>query len=68
MRKTLLFLALALAAAGPVLAQSNRGAFGLDAMVAPTTSFGFGYYITDGLSLRPARLRSRPNSRRCDSR
>ena len=53
MRKTLVFLALGLATAGPALAQSNQGAFGLDAMVAPTTSFGFGYYITDGLSLRP---------------
>lgn len=53
MRKTLAFLGLTLALAGPALAQSNQGAFGLDAMVAPTTSFGFGYYLTDGLSLRP---------------
>jgi hypothetical protein len=36
--------------AGPA---SNRGAFALDAMVAPTTGFGFGYYVTEGLSLRP---------------
>ncbi len=53
MRRTIVFLGLAAAAASPVLAQSNRGAFGLDAMVAPTTSFGFAYYVTDGLSLRP---------------
>lgn len=53
MRRTFALLGLALAAASPALAQSNRGAFGLDAMVAPTTGFGFAYYITDGLSLRP---------------
>ncbi len=53
MRRTLAFLGLALAAASTGLAQSNQGAFGLDAMVAPTTSFGFAYYLTDGLSLRP---------------
>jgi len=53
MRRTIVFLGLAAAAASPVLAQSNRGAFGLDAMVAPTTSLGFAYYVTDGLSLRP---------------
>jgi len=33
--------------------RSNQGSFALDAMVAPTTGFGFGYYLTDGLSLRP---------------
>ena len=32
---------------------SNQGSFAVDAMVAPTTGFGFGYYLTDGLSLRP---------------
>jgi hypothetical protein len=55
MRKTVALLGLALATAGPVLAQSpsNRGAFGLDAFVAPTTGLGFSYYVTDGLSLRP---------------
>jgi hypothetical protein len=53
MRRTVAFLALTLAAAASALAQSNQGAFGIDAMVAPTTSFGFAYYLTDGLSLRP---------------
>jgi hypothetical protein len=53
MRRTVVLVGLAVAAAGPALAQSNRGAFGLDAMIAPTTGFGFAYYITDGLSLRP---------------
>jgi hypothetical protein len=53
MRRTFALLGLALAAASPALAQPTRGAFGLDAMVAPTTGFGFAYYITDGLSLRP---------------
>ena len=53
MRRTVVLLGIAMAAASPALAQSNRGAFGLDAMVAPTTSLGFAYYVTDGLSLRP---------------
>jgi hypothetical protein len=53
MRRTIVFLGLAAALAGPALAQPNRGALGLDAFVAPTTGFGFSYYITDGLSLRP---------------
>jgi len=53
MRRNIVLLGLALAAAGPALAQSNRGALGLDAFVAPTTGVGFSYYITDGLSLRP---------------
>jgi len=53
MRRTIVFLILAGAAAGPAVAQSNRGAFGLDAFVAPNTGIGFAYYITDGLSLRP---------------
>jgi hypothetical protein len=48
-----LVVAVAVATAGPCLAQSNRGAFGLDAFVAPTTGVGFSYYVTDGLSLRP---------------
>lgn len=46
-------LGLVVAAAGPAYAQSNRGAFAIDAMIAPTTGFGFAYYVTDGLSLRP---------------
>jgi len=46
-------LTLTLGLAGPCLAQSNRGAFAVDAMVAPTTGLGFAYYVTDGLSLRP---------------
>jgi outer membrane protein W len=53
MRRNMVLLGLALAAASPALAQSNQGAFGLDAMVAPTTQLGFAYYVTDGLSLRP---------------
>jgi hypothetical protein len=53
MRRTVVFLVLAAAAAGPAFAQSNQGAFGLDAFVAPNTGIGFSYYITDGLSLRP---------------
>jgi hypothetical protein len=53
LRKIVVLLGLAAAAASPALAQSNRGAFGLDAMVAPTTGVGFAYYITDGLSVRP---------------
>ena len=53
MRRNIALLGLVLAAASPALAQSNQGAFGLDAMVAPTTGFGFAYYVTDGLSLRP---------------
>jgi hypothetical protein len=53
MRRTLVLFGLALAAAGPALAQSNRGALGLDARFAPTTSLGVSYYVTDGLSLRP---------------
>jgi hypothetical protein len=52
-------LAISLALAGTAFAQvpgsrsSNQGSFAVDAMVAPTTGFGFGYYLTDGLSLRP---------------
>ena len=53
MRRTALALGLTLALAGPCLAESNRGAFAVDAMVAPSTGFGFAYYVTDGLSLRP---------------
>ena len=53
MRRNFVLIGLALAAASPALAQANRGSFGLDAMVAPTTGLGFAYYVTDGLSLRP---------------
>jgi len=53
MRRTFVLIGLALASASPTLAQANRGSFGLDAMVAPTTGLGFAYYVTDGLSLRP---------------
>src|SRR5512139_2429294 len=53
MRRTIVFLVLTAATAGPAVAQSNRGAFGLDAFVAPNTGLRFSYYITDGLSLRP---------------
>ena len=52
MRSAIVVLVLA-AAAAPVFAQSNQGAFGLDAFVAPNTGVGFSYYVTDGLSLRP---------------
>jgi hypothetical protein len=53
MRRTIVLFGLAAATASPALAQSNRGTFGLDAFVAPTTGIGFSYYVTDGLSLRP---------------
>jgi hypothetical protein len=53
MRRTLVLFGLALTVAGPALAQSNQGALGLDARVAPTTSLGVTYYVTDGFSLRP---------------
>jgi hypothetical protein len=39
--------------ATPALAQS-QGSFALDAMTTPGRHFGFGYYFTDGLSLRPS--------------
>jgi len=53
MRRTVVLFAAALAAAAPALAQSNRGRVGIDAMVAPTSSLGVAFYLTDGLSLRP---------------
>ena len=53
MRRTVVLLGLATAIASPAFAQSNRGTFGLDGFVAPTTGLGFSYYVTDGLSLRP---------------
>ena len=53
MRRAVIALALALAVAPSAFAQygrpSNQGSFAIDAMVAPTTGFGFGYYVTDGL-------------------
>ena len=57
MRRAAIALALVLAVTPSAFAQygraSNQGSFAIDAMVAPTTGFGFGYYVTDGLSLRP---------------
>jgi hypothetical protein len=53
MGRSFVLCGLALAVASPALAQSNRGALGLDARVAPTTSLGVTYYVTDGLSVRP---------------
>ena len=53
MRRTIVLVGLLAAAGGPALAQSNRGAFGLDFFVAPRAGFGFSYHVTDGLSLRP---------------
>lgn len=56
MRRAATAVAIAMVAASPASAQSgpsNRGAFAVDAMVAPTTGLGFAYYVTDGLSLRP---------------
>jgi hypothetical protein len=38
--------------AAPAVAQSE-GSFTIDAMTTPGRHFGFGYYVTDGLSLRP---------------
>jgi len=52
-RRAASVLAMVLGAASPTVAQSNRGAFAVDAMIAPTTGLGFAYYVTDGLSLRP---------------
>jgi hypothetical protein len=52
-RRTVILLGLLAAAGSPALAQSNRGAFGLDFFVAPRAGLGFSYYVTDGLSLRP---------------
>lgn len=42
-----------LALSGSALAQ-ERGSFSLDAMTTPGRHFGAGYYVTDGLSLRPS--------------
>jgi len=42
-----------LGAALPAAAQ-QRGSFALDAMTTPGRHFGAGYYVTDGLSLRPS--------------
>ena len=59
MRRAATAFAITLALAETAFAQipgsrpSNQGSFAIDAMVAPTTGFGFGYYVTDGLSLRP---------------
>jgi hypothetical protein len=53
MRRTAWLLGLALTAVTPSWAQSHRGDLGIDATVAPTTTVGFAWYVTDGLSLRP---------------
>jgi hypothetical protein len=37
----------------PAMAQ-DRGSFVLDAMTTPGRHFGLGYYLTDGLSVRPS--------------
>jgi hypothetical protein len=57
-RRVAVAVAIVVAVAPAAFAQvgrypSNQGSFAIDAMVAPTTGFGFGYYLTDGLSLRP---------------
>jgi len=39
--------------AAPAMAQS-QGSFAIDAMTTPGRHVGFGYYFTDGLSLRPS--------------
>lgn len=51
--RTLAASLLVLGAAVPAAAQ-QRGSFALDAMTTPGRHFGAGYYITDGLSLRPS--------------
>lgn len=51
MRSLVIGLAV-LGLAGPALAQ-GQGSFALDAMTTPGRHFGLGYYLTDGLSLRP---------------
>jgi len=50
------FLAMSLALlslSAPAMAQ-GRGSLFLDAMTTPGRHFGIGYYITDGLSVRPS--------------
>jgi hypothetical protein len=42
-----------LSLSAPAMAQ-ERGSLALDAMTTPGRHFGVGYYITDGLSLRPS--------------
>ena len=42
-----------LSLSAPAMAQ-GRGSLALDAMTTPGRHFGIGYYITDGLSLRPS--------------
>jgi hypothetical protein len=58
-RRAATAVAITLAVAGTASAQipgtpeSRSGALAIDTMVAPTMGFGLGYYVTDGLSLRP---------------
>lgn len=51
--RALAALAVVLGSALPAAAQ-QRGSFALDAMTTPGRHFGAGYYITEGLSLRPS--------------
>ncbi|HET9317624.1 MAG TPA: hypothetical protein VFQ51_18670 [Vicinamibacteria bacterium] len=51
--RTLAAMAFVLGFALPAAAQ-QKGSFALDAMTTPGRHFGAGYYITDGLSLRPS--------------
>ena len=51
--RTLLASLVVLGAALPAAAQ-QRGAFALDAMTTPGRHFGAGYYLTEGLSVRPS--------------
>ena len=51
--RALAAMAVVLGSALPAAAQ-QRGAFALDAMTTPGRHFGAGYYITEGLSLRPS--------------
>ena len=46
---SVLFLGIAMPAAA-----QQKGSFALDAMTTPGRHFGAGYYITEGLSLRPS--------------
>jgi hypothetical protein len=52
MRRVVLFLAAAVVAATTAFAQVPGG-WAVDAFVAPTAGFGFGYNFSQGLSLRP---------------
>jgi hypothetical protein len=51
--RTLAAMVVVLGFALPAAAQ-QKGSFALDAMTTPGRHFGAGYYLTDGLSLRPS--------------